>query len=66
MNTKKGKSEALIEDIQKLEEMFPLDYFKALNDETKDALIGLCFNRNLLDEETNGETEEGDYENEED
>ena len=48
------------EEIQKLEKMNALDYLSVLNEETKEKLIGLCMDRNLLDsdEEPFGGTEE--------
>ena len=60
----KAKTQMLEEEIQKLEKMNALDYLSVLNEETKEKLIGLCMDRNLLDsdEETFGGTEENDSE----
>ena len=54
----------LEEEIQNLEKMNALDYLSVLNEETKEKLIGLCMDRDLLDsdEETFGGTEENDSE----
>ena len=44
--------------------MCPLDYLGYLNEETKEKLIGLCMDKNLLnsDNETlSGETDEENY-----
>ena len=60
----KTQTQMLEEEIQKLEKMNALDYLSVLNEETKEKLIGLCMDRNLLDsdEETFGGTEENDSE----
>ena len=61
----KAKSDMLEEEIQKLEKMCALDYLCCLNEETKEKLIGLCMDRNLLiseDETLSGETDEDKYE----
>ena len=45
--------------------MCALDYLGCLNEETKEKLIGLCMDRNLLiseDETLSGETDEDKYE----
>ena len=57
----------LKEEIQKLEKMKALDYLTVLNEETKEKLIGLCMDRNILDsdEETFGGSEENDSAEEE-
>ena len=57
----------LEEEIQKLEKMNALGCLSALNEETKEKLIDLCMDRNILDsdEETFGGTEENDSEEEE-
>ena len=67
-NYEKAKSDMLVEEIQKLEKMCALDYLGCLNEETKEKLIGLCMDRNLLnsdDETLSGETNEEKYEEEE-
>ena len=67
-NYEKAKSDMLVEEIQKLEKMCALDYLGCLNEETKEKLIGLCMDRNLLnsdDETLSGETNEEKYEKEE-
>ena len=62
----KSTTKTLEEEIQKLEKMNALDYLSVLNDETKEKLIGLCMNRNILDsdEETFVGTDENDSEEE--
>ena len=62
----KSRTQTIEEEIQKLEKMNALDYLSVLNDETKEKLIGLCMDRNILDsdEETFGGTEENDSEEE--
>ena len=63
-NYEKAKSENLVEEIQNLEKMCALDYLGYLNEETKEKLIGLCMDKNLLnsDNETlSGETDEEKY-----
>ena len=67
-NYEKAKSDMLVEEIQKLEKMCALDQLGCLNEETKEKLIGLCMDRNLLnsdDETLSGETNEEKYEKEE-
>ena len=67
-NYEKAKSDMLVEEIQKLEKMCALDYLGCLNEETKEKLIDLCMDRNLLnsdDETLSGETNEEKYEEEE-
>ena len=63
----KAKTQMLEEEIQKLEKMKALDYLTVLNEETKEKLIGLCMDRNILDsdEETFGGSEENDSAEEE-
>ena len=60
----KTRTQMLEEEIQNLEKMNALDYLSVLNEETKEKLIGLCMDRDLLDsdEETFGGTEENDSE----
>ena len=63
-NYEKAKSEKLVEEIKNLEKMCALDYLGYLNEETKEKLIGLCMDKNLLnsDNETlSGETDEENY-----
>ena len=63
----KSATKTLEEEIQKLEGMNALDYLLVLNEETKEKLIGLCMDRNLInsDEDTFGETEIENSEEEE-
>ena len=63
-NYEKAKSEKLVEEIQNLEKMCALDYLGYLNEETKEKLIGLCMDKNLLNSENetlSGETVEENY-----
>jgi len=65
----KTRTDMLEEEIKKLEKMCPLDYLSCLNEETKEKLIGLCMDRNILnsleDETIYGDTEEEVEEEEE-
>ena len=64
----KGQREVIEEDIGKIEKMSALEYLDILNAKTKEKLIGLCFDKNILDNldnSTNFEEDEEEYEEEE-
>ena len=65
----KKRREMMEENVEKIQKMTALEYLDILNKETKENLIGLCFNKNILNplDETTNETdnEEEEVEREE-
>ena len=71
----KARREYLEEQIQKINDMTPIEYLNLLNDEIKEKLIGLCLDRKILDafensssideKETMGENASDDYDDDE-
>ena len=53
-------------DLKEIEKMTALEYLQILNKDAKEKLIGLCFNKNIMDylDETNDGTEVDDEEEE--
>ena len=47
------------ENVEKIQKMTALEYLEILNKETKKKLVGLCFNKNILNplDETTNETD---------
>ena len=45
----KARREYLEEQIQKTNDMIPIEYLNLLNDEIKEKLISLCLDRKILD-----------------
>ena len=71
----KARREYLEEQIQKINDMTPIEYLNLLNDEIKEKLISLCLDRKILDafensssideKETMGENASDDYDDDE-
>ena len=71
----KARREYLEEQIQKINDMTPIEYLNLLNDEIKEKLIGLCLDRKILDafensssideKETMGKNASDDYDDDE-
>ena len=55
-------------DLKEIEKMTALEYLQILNKDAKEKLIGLCFNKNIMDylDETNDGTEVDDDDEDED
>ena len=71
----KARREYLEEQIQKINDMTPIEYLNLLNDEIKEKLISLCLDRKILDafenssstdeKETTGKNASDDYDDDE-
>ena len=60
----KGQREVIKEYVKKIEKMSALEYLDILNSKTKEKLIGLCFDKNILDNLDNSTNFEEDGEEE--
>ena len=62
----KAKREMMEETYKEIEKMTALQYLETLSERIKEKLIGLCFNKDIMDSLSNDSTEYNDiYEEEE-
>ena len=45
----KAREELIEERLEEIKKMTPVEYFNALNEQTKEKLIGLCLDKKILD-----------------